>query len=48
MKKIITIITMLGILLPSIAQEVKTTFQTGSHWKTAIDVRSDAVMVYGT
>ena len=48
MKKIITIITMLGILLPSIAQEVKTTFQTGSHWKTTIDVRSDAVMVYGT
>lgn len=39
---------MLGILLPSIAQEVKTTFQTGSHWKTTIDVRSDAVMVYGT
>lgn len=48
MKKIITIITMLGILLPSIAQEVKTTFQTGSHWKPTIDVRSDAVMVYGT
>ena len=48
MKKIITTIMMLGILLPSIAQEVKTTFQTGSHWKTTIDVRSDAVMVYGT
>ena len=40
--------TMLGMLLPSMAQEVKTTFQTSSHWKPTIDVRSDAVMVYGT
>ena len=40
--------TMLGILLPGMAQEVKTTFQTASHWKPTIDVRSDAVMVYGT
>ena len=48
MKKIITTIMMLGMFLPSISQEVKTTFQTGSHWKPTIDVRSDAVMVYGT
>ena len=48
MKKIITTITMLGMLFPCMAQEVKTTFQTGSHWKPTIDVRSDAVMVYGT
>lgn len=47
MKKIVTTITMLGILLPSMAQEVKTTFQTGSTWKPTIDVRSDAVMIYG-
>ena len=40
--------TMLGMLLPGMAQEVKTTFQTSSHWKPTIDVRSDAVMVYGT
>ena len=40
--------TMLGVLLPGMAQEVKTTFQTSSHWKPTIDVRSDAVMVYGT
>ena len=40
--------TMLGMLLPGMAQEVKTTFQTASHWKPTIDVRSDAVMVYGT
>ena len=39
---------MLGILLPGMAQEVKTTFQTASHWKPTIDVRADAVMVYGT
>lgn len=39
---------MLGMLLPGMAQEVKTTFQTSSHWKPTIDVRSDAVMVYGT
>ena len=39
---------MLGMLLPGMAQEVKTTFQTASHWKPTIDVRSDAVMVYGT
>ena len=36
------------MLLPGMAQEVKTTFQTSSHWKPTIDVRSDAVMVYGT
>ena len=48
MKKIITAITMLGILLPGTAQEIKTTFQTASHWKPTIDVRSDAVMIYGT
>lgn len=48
MKKIITTITMLGMLFPCMPQEVKTTFQTGSHWKPTIDVRSDAVMVYGT
>ena len=48
MKRIITAITMLGILLPGMAQEVKTTFQTASHWKPSIDVRSDAVMIYGT
>ena len=48
MKKIITTIAILGMLLPSMAQEVKTTFQTGSHWKPTIDVRSDAVMIYGT
>ena len=40
--------TMLGMLLPGMAQEVKTTFQTASHWKPTIDGRSDAVMVYGT
>ena len=39
---------MLGIILPGMAQEVKTTFQTASHWKPTIDVRSDAVMIYGT
>ena len=39
---------MLGMLFPGMAQEVKTTFQTSSHWKPTIDVRSDAVMVYGT
>ena len=39
---------MLGIILPGMAQEVKTTFQTASHWKPSIDVRSDAVMIYGT
>ena len=48
MKRIITAITMLGIILPGMAQEVKTTFQTASHWKPTIDVRSDAVMIYGT
>ena len=48
MKRIITTITMLGLFLPSMAQEIKTTFQTSSHWKPTIDVRSDAVMVYGT
>ena len=48
MKKIITAFTMLGILLPGTAQEIKTTFQTASHWKPTIDVRSDAVMIYGT
>ena len=48
MKKIITLITMLGTMLPGMAQEIKTTFQTSSHWKPTIDVRSDAVMVYGT
>ena len=36
------------MLFPGMAQEVKTTFQTSSHWKPTIDVRSDAVMVYGT
>ena len=35
------------MLLPGMAQDVKTTFQTGSAWKPTIDVRSDAVMVYG-
>ena len=39
---------MLGIILPGMAQEVKTTFQTASHWKPTIDARSDAVMIYGT
>ena len=38
---------MLGVFLPGMAQDVKTTFQTGSGWKPTIDVRSDAVMVYG-
>jgi len=48
MKKTIATILMLGILLPGVAQEIKTTFQTGSYWRPTIDVRSDAVMVYGT
>ena len=48
MKKTITTIAMLGMLLPGMAQNVKTTFQTSSHWKPTIDVRADAVMVYGT
>ena len=48
MKRIITTIAILGLFLPSMAQDIKTTFQTSSHWKPAIDVRSDAVMVYGT
>ena len=48
MKKTITTIAMLGMLLPGMAQYVKTTFQTSSHWKSTIDVRADAVMVYGT
>ena len=39
---------MLGMLFPGMAQNVKTTFQTSSHWKPTIDVRADAVMVYGT
>ena len=48
MKRINTTITKLGLLLPGMAQEINTTFQTSSHWKPTIDVRSDAVMVYGT
>ena len=48
MKRIITTIAILGLFLPSMAQDIKTTFQTSSHWKPTIDVRSDAVMVYGT
>ena len=48
MKKIITTIALLGLVGSGMAQEIKTTFQTGSHWKPTIDVRSDAVMVYGT
>ncbi|MBR5194499.1 MAG: hypothetical protein IKW37_08935 [Bacteroidaceae bacterium] len=48
MKKIITTIALLGLVGSGIAQEIKTTFQTSSHWKPTIDVRSDAVMVYGT
>ena len=35
------------VILSGMAQDVKTTFQTSSHWKPTIDVRSDAVMVYG-
>ena len=48
MKKIITTIALLGLVGSGMAQEIKTTFQTASHWKPTIDVRSDAVMVYGT
>ena len=48
MKKIITTIALLGLVGSSMAQDIKTTFQTSSHWKPTIDVRSDAVMVYGT
>ena len=48
MKKIITTIALLGLVGSGMAQEIKTTFQTSSHWKPTIDVRSDAVMVYGT
>ena len=48
MKKIITTIALLGLVGSGMAQDIKTTFQTSSHWKPTIDVRSDAVMVYGT
>ena len=48
MKKIITTIALLGLVGTGMAQEIKTTFQTASHWKPTIDVRSDGVMVYGT
>ena len=48
MKKIITTIALLGLVGSGMAQEIKTTFQTASHWKPTIDVRSDAVMIYGT
>ena len=48
MKKIITTIALLGLVGSGMAQEIKTTFQTANHWKPTIDVRSDAVMVYGT
>ena len=48
MKKIITTIALLGLVGSGMAQEIKTTFQTSSHWKPTIEVRSDAVMVYGT
>ena len=48
MKKIITTIALLGLVGSGMAQDTKTTFQTSSHWKPTIDVRSDAVMVYGT
>lgn len=29
------------------ATREKTTFQTGSHWKPATDIRADVVMCYG-
>ena len=48
MKKIITTIALLGLVGSGMAQDIETTFQTSSHWKPTIDVRSDAVMVYGT
>ena len=48
MNKIITTIALLGLVGSGMAQDIKTTFQTSSHWKPTIDVRSDAVMVYGT
>ena len=48
MKKIITTIALFGLVGSGMAQDIKTTFQTSSHWKPTIDVRSDAVMIYGT
>ena len=48
MKKLLFMLGMMGCILPGQSQEVKTTFQTSSPWKRSIDVRADAVMVYGT
>ncbi len=48
MKKLLLAIGMLGCVMPMHSQEVKTTFQSSSHWKKSIDVRADAVMVYST
>lgn len=48
MKKLLFMLGMVGCILPGQSQEVKTTFQTGQPWKRSIDVRADAVMVYGT
>lgn len=48
MKKLLISIGMTCYILSCHAQEIKTTFQTGAPWRPTIDVRADAVMVYGT
>lgn len=49
-RSVITLFTAMILLLPLRAQQerdVKTTLQTSREWRPTIDVRSDAVMVYG-
>lgn len=49
-RSVITLFTAMFLLLSLRAQQerdVKTTLQTSREWRPTIDVRSDAVMVYG-